>query len=109
MRLRDRHQPSGRETTVNIIKVGGEEEEIKMKLYRVSLSGAGDTKKYVLKAVGFHASVNRLKEYMSVHLQSCSACQNKTIRRGKGDVDLLIGFDHAQNEIKEYKGPDKRD
>ena len=47
----DNLQLSGRDVAGNIVKVGGEEKEIQTKLYRVSLSGIGDTKKYVVKAI----------------------------------------------------------
>ena len=36
----------GRDVSVNIVKVGGEEETIRTKSYRVPVSGIGDTKKY---------------------------------------------------------------
>ena len=42
---------NGRDITVNIVKVGGDEEEIQTKIYEVAVSGMNDSKKYVIKAV----------------------------------------------------------
>ena len=42
----------GKDISVNIIKVGGEEESIHTKIYKVPVSGIGDTKKHSVRAIG---------------------------------------------------------
>ena len=80
---------------MNIVKVGCEEEEIQRKLYRVSLSGIGDTKKYVVKAVSIPFISEEIK---GVHVSTLAKQFNlpkDIIRRGRGEVDLLIRNDHS--------------
>lgn len=42
----------GQDITVNTVKVGGEEEEIQTKVYKVNMTGTDDTNKYMVQAIG---------------------------------------------------------
>ena len=52
---------NGRDITVNIVKVGGDDEEIQTKIYEVAVSGMNDSKKYVIKAVGIPCISEEIK------------------------------------------------
>ncbi|KAK3715640.1 hypothetical protein QZH41_008077 [Actinostola sp. cb2023] len=86
----------GKDTSITITKVGGEEENIKTKIFKVSICAADNSKVYSIKAIGIPCISNEIAE---VHLKPVTqilGLENERIRRGKGPVDLLIGIDHAQ-------------
>ena len=85
----------GKEITVNIVKVGGEEEEIQTKIYKVRVTGIDDKKKYVIKAIGIPCISEEVKSVRSSPLAELFNLPKKELRRGRGHVDLLIGIDHA--------------
>ena len=85
----------GKEITVNIVKVGGEEEEIQTKIYKVRVTGIDDKKKYVIKAIGTPCISEEVKSVRSSPLAELFNLPKGELRRGRGDVDLLIGIDHA--------------
>ena len=78
----------GNDTAVTITKVGGEEETIKTKVYKVPVSSPNDSEMFSIKAIGIPSISEEVSE---VQLKP-----TKRIHRGKGLVDLLIGIDHAQ-------------
>ena len=85
----------GRDVSVNIVKVGGEEETIRTKSYRVPVSEIGDTKKYSITAIGIPCISEDVK---GIHLNSTIeklGLQKDQVKRGIGQVDLLVGIDHA--------------
>ena len=85
----------GRDVSVNIVKVGGEEKTIRTKSYRVPVSGIGDTKKYSITPIGISCISEDVK---GIHLNSTIeklGLQKDQVKRGRGQVDLLIGIDHA--------------
>jgi hypothetical protein len=80
---------------VNIVKVGGEEESIRTKSYRVPVSGIGDTKKYTVTAIGIPCISEDVKGIHTSKIAEKLGLPKDQVRRGKGQVDLLIGIDHA--------------
>ena len=85
----------GKDITVNIVKVGGEEEEIRTKIYKVSVTGINDKKKYIIKAIGIPCISEEIKSVRSSPLAELFNLPKRELRRGRGLVDLLIGIDHA--------------
>ena len=85
----------GKDITVNIVKVGGEEEEIRTKIYEVSVTGIDDKKKYIIKAIGISCISEEVKSVRSSPLAELFNLPKRELRRGRGHVDLLIGIDHA--------------
>ena len=83
----------GQDITVNIVKVGGEEEEIQTKVYKVSVTGMN--KKYVVRAIGIPCISEEIKGVRSSALAEQFNLPREKIRRGNGHVDLLVGIDHA--------------
>ena len=84
----------GQDITVNIVKVGGEEEEIQTKVYKVSVTGIDDKKKYVVRAIGIPCISDEIKGVRSSALAEQFSLPREKIRRGNGHVDLLEGIDH---------------
>ena len=86
----------GNDTAVTLTKVGGEEETIKTKVYKVPVSSIDNTEMFSIKAIG----IPRISEEVSaVQLRPIAkllGLESERIRRGNGPVDLLIGIDHAQ-------------
>ena len=83
------------DTAVIITKVGGEEETIKTKVYRVPVSSLYNTEMFSIKAIG----IGCISEVSAVQLKPIAkllGLENESIRRGKGPVGLLIVIDHAQ-------------
>jgi hypothetical protein len=80
---------------VNIVKVGGEEEEIQTKVYKVSVTGIDDKKRYVVRAIGIPCISDEIKGVRSSALAEQFSLPREKIRRGNGHIDLLVGIDHA--------------
>ena len=95
---------NGRYITVNIVKVGGDEEEIQTKIYEVAVSGMNDSKKYVIKAVGIPSISEEIKGVRVSELAEQFDLPRGSVRRRRGNVDLLIGIDHAYM----HTGPTKQ-
>ena len=85
----------GRDTSVTIAKVGGDEETIRTKEYRVPISSMDDRKKYSIKAIGIQSISDEIPALKISHLPELLDLRNTNFRRGKGKIDLLIGIDHA--------------
>ena len=95
---------NGRDITVNIVKVGGDEEEIQTKVYEVAVSGMNDSKKYVIKAVGIPCISEDIKGVRVSDLAEQFDLPRGSVKRRSGSVDLLIGIDHAYM----HTGPTKQ-
>lgn len=85
----------GRDVSVNIAKVGGEEETIRTKSYRVPVRGIEDTKKYSITAIGIPCISQDVKGIQLNSTIEKLGLQQDQVKRGRGQVDLLIGIDHA--------------
>ncbi|XP_028413778.1 uncharacterized protein LOC114536622 [Dendronephthya gigantea] len=93
----------GKDISVNIIKVGGEEEAIRTKSYRVPVSGIGDSKNYSVTAIGIHCISEDVKAINTGSITEKLGLPRDQVKRGKGQVDLLIGIDHANMHTGQTK------
>ena len=84
----------GKDVSITITKVGGEDETIKTKEYNVQLTCI-DNKRFTIKAIGIHSISDEIPAVKTSHLPEILDVPNTRFRRGKGHVDLLIGIDHA--------------
>ena len=75
----------GNDTTVTIMKVGGEEETNNTKVYRVPVSSPDNTKMFSIKAIGIPCISEEV-----------SAVQLKLIAKLLGLENERIGINHAQ-------------
>ena len=94
----------GKDISVNIVKVGGEEEELHTKVYRVPVSGIDDSKKHSVRAIGIPYISEGAESISTNIITEQLGIPRNEIRRGKGQVDLLIGIDHAHM----HTGPTKQ-
>lgn len=85
----------GKDTSVTITKVGGEEETMKTKEYRVPVNSLDDTPKYSVKAIGIPSIGDDITAVQTSKLADLLCVPNEKIHRGKGQIDMLIGIDHA--------------
>ena len=97
----------GKDTTVTITKVGGEEETIKTKIYKVQVSAIDDHKQFTVKAIGMPNLTGDLTALNTTDLHAKFGLPaNTRFRRGKGQVDMIIGIDHAQMHTGETRQAD---
>ena len=94
----------GKETSVTITKVGGQEEEINTKVYNVPISAIDDRRTYSVKAIGIPVISNESSSIDTEKIMEQLGLSGERIRRKKGPIDLLIGIDHAQL----HTGPTKQ-
>lgn len=85
----------GRDTSVTIAKVGGEEETIRTKEYRVPVSSGDDHKKYSITAIGIPNISDDVAPAPITQMTELLGLSSEKIRRGRGPIDILIGIDHA--------------
>ena len=106
----------GKDVSVTVTKVGGEEETMKTKKYRVQLICIDENKRYTVIAIGIDNISDEMPKVKTSHLPELLGLQNTSFRRGKGHDDLLIGIDHDQahmhagetkevNHLKARKSP----
>ncbi|KAK3744502.1 hypothetical protein QZH41_006345 [Actinostola sp. cb2023] len=86
----------GKDTSVTITKVGGEEETIRTKEYKVQLTAIDNNRRCTVKAIGIPSISDEIELVKTSHLPEHFGLPNAQFRRGKGHVDILIGIDHAQ-------------
>ncbi|XP_015751793.1 PREDICTED: uncharacterized protein LOC107331694 [Acropora digitifera] len=86
----------GRDTSVTISKVGGEEETIRTKDYRVPVSSGDDYKKYSITAIGIPNISDDVAPAPITQITELLGLSSEKIRRGKGAIDILIGNDPAK-------------
>ena len=85
----------GKDISVTITKVGGEEEVMKTKEYRIPVNALDDTRKYSVKAIGIPSIGNDITAVQTWKLANLLGVSKEKIHRGKGQIDILIGIDHA--------------
>ena len=95
-----------KDVSINITKVGGEDETIKPKVYNVQLTCIDDNKRLTLKAIGSHSISDEIPAVKTSHLPQVLGVPNTRFRRGKGHVDLLIGIDYAHMHAGETRQVD---
>ena len=93
----------GKDTSVTITKVGGEEETIKTKVYKVPVSSIDRTEIVSIKAIGIPCISEDVSPVQLKPIAELLGIKSERLRRGKGPVDILIGIDHAQMHIGETK------
>jgi len=93
----------GRDTSITIRKVGGDEETITTKVYKVPvwIPDRGNTSS--VKAIGITHISDDATPVQIRPVAKQLGIENEKVRRGKGPVDLLIGIDHAQLQTGETK------
>ena len=87
---------NGKDTSVTITKVGGEEETIRTKVYKVPVASPDNTQMFSIKAIGIPCISEEVSAVQIRPIAEILGLENEKLRRGHGPIDLLIGIDHAQ-------------
>ena len=93
----------GKDTSMTISKVGGDEEFMQTKVYRVPVESLDDDRRYSIKAIGMPSISKEVTAVQMSEITELLGLKNEKLRRGKGQVDLLIGIDHAHMHTGESK------
>ena len=93
----------GKDTSVTVTKVGGEEETTKAKEYRVPVNSLDDRFKHSIKAIGIQNISDDITAVQNTQLADLLCVPNETIHPGKEQIDMLIGIDHAHIHTGETK------
>ena len=96
----------GKDVSITITKVGGEDETMKTKEYNVQLTCIDSNKRFTIKVIGIHSISDKIPAVKTSHLPEVLGVPNTRFLRGKGHVDLLIGIDHAQMHAEETRQVD---
>ena len=96
----------GKDVSITITKVGGEDETMKTKEYNVQLTCIDSNKRFTIKAIGIHSISDKIPAVKTSHLPEVLGVPNTRFLRGKGHVDLLIGIDHAHMHAGETRQVD---
>ena len=94
---------TGKDTTISITKVGGEEEVFPTKVYKVPIIAVGSTKPLSVKAIGIPEISESVKSVQLKPILKRLGLEKESVHRGKGFIDVLIGVDHAQFHTGETK------
>ena len=85
----------GKDASITITKVGGEEENVKTKVYKVPVTSLDTRRTYSVTAVGIACISDDVTEIEVDKIADSLRLTRSQIHRGKGSVDLLTGIDHA--------------
>ena len=87
----------GKKVTITIAKVGGEEEELITKLFRVRIrSLVSRNVIHTVTAMGILCKSSDITEIKLNHIAGIFGLGEEEIRRRNSPVDLLIGIDHPK-------------
>lgn len=93
----------GKDTSVTIMKVGGDEEFMQTKVYLVPAESLDDGRRYSIKAIGIPSINEEVTAVQMSQITELLGLKNEKLRRGEGQVDLLIGIGHAHMHTGESK------
>ena len=87
----------GKDVTITLAKVGGEEEELTTKLFRVRIRSLADRRDiHTVTTVGIPCISSDATESKLSHLAGMFGLREEEIRRTNGPVELLVGIDHPK-------------
>ena len=89
--------------SVTITKVGGEEEEMTTKVFKVQVTSLDNQKTFTVKAIGIPCISDDVVDVKTKEIAECLGLKKGEIYRGKGQVDLLIGINHARMHTGETR------
>jgi hypothetical protein len=85
----------GKDVSITIIKVGGEEEVLATKLYQVLITSLETGAKFTVKAVGIPHISDDISNINIGEMAKGIGIPEVKIYRECGPIDMLIGIDHA--------------
>ena len=94
----------GKEVVVTLVKVGGQEEELHTKSYRVTVQSLESGSSHTIEAIGIPSLSEEIAFVQPDDLSRTFGLSKEDIRRGAGETDLLIGIDQAKLHTGETRG-----
>lgn len=86
----------GKNVSITITKVGGEEQEMKTKEFKVRVRSPNNKRGFLIKAVGNPRISDDVAAITRTDVTELARLTGEKIHWGTGPVDLLIGIDHAR-------------
>jgi hypothetical protein len=93
----------GKDISITMATVGGQEEEIKTKLFTVPIRSMESNSVFTVNAIGIPCISNEITEVEVREMEKYFGLKGNTLNRGSGNLDVLIGIDHATMHIGEIK------
>ena len=93
----------GENVSITMTKVGGEEEEMTTKAYKVQVTSLENQETFSMKAIGIPCISDDIVDVKTKDIAKVQRLKNENVYRGKGPVDLLIGVDHARMHTGETR------
>ena len=93
----------GKDANVTITKVGGEEEEIQTKIYKVPLLSLDNNSVHHVTAIGIPAISNSVATVDVGQISNKLGLERSKIFRENGSIDVLIGINHAKMHAGETR------
>ncbi|PIK55383.1 hypothetical protein BSL78_07699 [Apostichopus japonicus] len=94
---------TGRNISVSITKVGGEQEEVKTKVNKVPIRFMDSQQRYTVSAIGLPCISDEVTEASLTDEAKQLGLDVRELHRGGGPVDLLVGIDHPKMHIGETR------
>ena len=93
----------GKDVTVTIGKVGGEEEQLKTKLFRTHVRSLERNIVHTVMAVGIPCISEDISEIKLRDVAKRLGLSKENLRCGVSPVDILVGIDHTVLNTEETK------
>ena len=93
----------GKNVSITLTKIGGEEEEMKTKEFKVRVMSLENKQSFVIKAVGILQISNNIARITKDDVAEITGLTGGKIYRGTEAVDLLIGIKHAHMHTGETR------
>ena len=93
----------GKKVSISITKVGGEEEEMTTKVFKVQVTPLDSKKAFLVKAIGIPCISDDVVDIKTRDIAESLGLKTERFYRGKGSIDLLIGIDHAHMHTGETR------
>ena len=93
----------GKNVSITITKVGGEEEQMTTKVFKLQVTSLDDQKMFTVQAIDIPCISDDVVDIKTRDIAEHLNLKKEDLYRGKGQVDLLIGIDHARMHTGETR------
>ncbi|XP_064635217.1 uncharacterized protein LOC135492598 [Lineus longissimus] len=85
----------GQDMVLNICKVGGQEELLETKIYKLQLQPVGSASRHSIRVIAIPKIGEDIKSVDHQRLTEIFQINSAALNRGSGPIDVLLGIDHA--------------
>ena len=93
----------GKDITITMTTVGGQEEELKTKMYEVRIRSKENNSLFLVNAIGIPCISDEVSEVELDAIEKYLGLKKNVLSRGSGKLDVSIGIDHASMHTGEIK------